>query len=301
MIVLIVNFFFTNFNYFMLARKNYRIVTILMYIEVIAVMAAGTVSLGISYGFFLYGISLLTIFFYVNYIGVKIKTGKINEKLMVGSILLAYAVSIVYTAKYGPMYEINNATAFSFFAGNSICVFTLLIIYMKQHINTIVETEIKLSDMALKDKLTGLYNRHYMISSMEEMQKNGFENHWIAILDIDNFKKINDTYGHNCGDYVLKTVASTVHDAFPKCIVCRWGGEEFIVLASKAQVSDTELDNMRQKIADTTMEFENQNIKVTVTVGTERYSDGISADQWISRADAKLYQGKNSGKNKVVY
>lgn len=129
MIVLIVNFFFTNFNYFMLARKNYRIVTILMYIEIIAVMAAGTVSLGISYGFFLYGISLLTIFFYVNYIGVKIKTGKINEKLMVGSILLAYAVSIVYTAKYGPMYEINNATAFSFFAGNSICVFTLVNLY----------------------------------------------------------------------------------------------------------------------------------------------------------------------------
>ncbi len=163
-----------------------------------------------------------------------------------------------------------------------------------------MRTENKLEDIALRDKLTGLYNRHYFFSLMSEKSPGDFKNYWIAILDIDNFKEVNDTYGHNCGDYVLKCIAAIVNDCFSDGTVCRWGGEEFIILAQNEKSPVSLLEEMRQIISDNLMIFEENKIRVTVTVGVEQYSENLGIDKWISCADAKLYEGKINGKNKIV-
>ena len=85
------------------------------------------------------------------------------------------------------------------------------------------------------------------------------------------------------------------------CTVCRWGGEEFIILAAADKCDSGILEKLRTNIADLRMNYENKDINVTVTIGTEDYSDKYGIDEWISYADQKLYLGKQSGKNKVVY
>lgn len=301
MIMLIVNFVFSNINWYKIKQEKYMAATRYIYLELILFMAVGTVSLGMSYGFYLYGISLITVLYYVKYFSTKLKQKSVNEKVVVCSVIVSYVSSYIYTLKKGPLYTINETMSFLFFMGNSVMVFAVLIIYMKMYISLIMKTQNELERIAHCDRLTGLFNRHYLLSHMDEIAQDGFQNYWIAIIDIDNFKKVNDTYGHNGGDYILKNVADTAKEFFSESTVCRWGGEEFIILASGDKVPDTRLDDMRKKISETVMNFENQQISITVTAGTERYSDSYSIDQWISVADKKLYEGKNSGKNKVVY
>lgn len=301
MIMLIINFGFSNFNWYNIKKGKFMAAVRCIYIELVLFMGVGTISLGMSYGFYLYGISLLAVIYYVKYLGTKDKQKNINEKTVVFAITVSYLVSYFYTLKHGPVYTINETMSFLFFTGNSAMVFGVLIIYMRTYVNLIIKTERELEEMAHCDKLTGLFNRHYLLSHMDEIAQDGFQNYWIAIIDIDNFKKVNDTYGHNGGDYILKNIADIAGKFFSESTVCRWGGEEFIILASGDKVPDTRLDDMRKKISETVMDFENQRISITITVGTERYSDSYSIDQWISVADKKLYEGKNSGKNKVVY
>lgn len=299
--VLCMNLVLTLLNYRFLRNREYLKVTVILYIELVIFMAAGSVSLGMNYGFYLYGVSMTTVLYYVNYVGKKMKTGTVNETAMLTAIFSAYILSFAHSIRHEPLYVISDTMANINFVVNSLSVFVVLVCYMKLYIKTITDAQNELEKIAHCDKLTGLFNRHYLLAHMDEISEKGFDNYWIAILDIDNFKKVNDTYGHNGGDCILKNVASIVEKSFQNCTVCRWGGEEFIILASGNTVSDSCLDNMRQEIADTVTNFENQEIHVTVTVGTERYSEGLSIDKWISMADAKLYKGKNSGKNMVVY
>jgi diguanylate cyclase (GGDEF)-like protein len=157
-----------------------------------------------------------------------------------------------------------------------------------------------LEKMALMDNLTGLYNRHYLLAVLDSMEIENPEDCWIAMLDIDNFKKVNDTYGHNCGDYILREVAGYAHQTCDKCTVCRWGGEEFIILSAKSGCSTDILETLRKKIEDEEFHFEDSTLKITVTIGASAYSGDISNDAWISNADEKLYYGKTNGKNQVV-
>ena len=103
-------------------------------------------------------------------------------------------------------------------------------------LNLIGDYENQLKQTALIDRLTGLYNRHYMVGRLESaVKENG--PHSVAMIDIDDFKKINDRYGHNAGDYVLVNVARILKNICRDCKVSRWGGEEFLILASSASGS----------------------------------------------------------------
>lgn len=298
---LIINFCLSNYNWYNIKKGEYIRAVEVIYVELVFFMAAGTVSLGMSYGFYLYGISLITVLYYVQYMSLRLRQKHINEKVVISAIIISYVLSYFYTLKHGPLYTVSDTMTVIFFTGNSAMVFAVLIIYMRMYISIIKKTESKLEEMAHCDKLTGLFNRHYLLSYMDEIAQEGFQNYWIAIIDIDNFKKVNDTYGHNGGDFILKSISGIAKEFFSESIVCRWGGEEFIILASGDVVPDSELDDMRKKISGTVMDFEEHKICVTITIGTQRYSDNLSIDKWISMADEKLYEGKNSGKNKVVY
>ena len=161
--------------------------------------------------------------------------------------------------------------------------------------------------MASTDALTTLPNRRVMnehltmLAYTYERTNSPFV---IAIADIDFFKKINDTYGHEAGDFVLKSLAQIFKETMAgKGRVARWGGEEFLFVfenASGAQARNV-LEIMRIGIEQNPFRFKDEEIHITLTFGVEDYSlvDGVEAT--ISKADTKLYQGKTTGRNKVVY
>ncbi len=161
--------------------------------------------------------------------------------------------------------------------------------------NVAIRSEEKLEEMAMRDNLTGLYNRHFLLGTLDNMSIGASKERWLALLDIDDFKNVNDTYGHNCGDYILHRVAEIAQEVCSGCIICRWGGEEFIILSS---VNDSTglVESLRQRISDEEFSYDTTTLHITVTIGVASYDEEMTNDGWISKADERLY----SGKNKVV-
>ena len=126
----------------------------------------------------------------------------------------------------------------------------------------------------------------------------------VAIGDVDFFKKVNDNYGHDAGDYVLVTLSELFRNSLKgRGMVARWGGEEFLFTfeGMNVQQAYAALELLRFQIEKYNFQHKEQNIKVTMTFGIEEYSQIIGIESTISKADIKLYEGKNNGRNKVVY
>ena len=159
--------------------------------------------------------------------------------------------------------------------------------------------------LSLTDALTGLYNRRHFDNTVEReflRSKRYGRALSIAIIDIDFFKKINDTYGHLCGDYILKEVAYLVLDNFRKTdIVFRYGGEEFVVLLTETTLEQTfvPLERLRKNIEKHLFKFEDNNINVTISIGVAENNTEL-VNEFLKNADKALYKAKNSGRNSVV-
>ena len=126
----------------------------------------------------------------------------------------------------------------------------------------------------------------------------------VAIGDIDFFKHINDTYGHDAGDYVLETIAKIMNEFMEsKGMVARWGGEEFLFSFENinGDYAFEEMSKLLHLIERYEFSFNGTPIKVTMTFGLEEYDDNLGVDKVISKADEKLYMGKEQGRNRVIY
>lgn len=175
-----------------------------------------------------------------------------------------------------------------------------------------VERKLYLSNRELRkishtDPLTKLMNRRFAEEEFKELEANYNKQEnliSIAIGDIDFFKNVNDTYGHDAGDHVLSTLAAKF-ETFMKDygFVVRWGGEEFLFVFENSNGDNAyiALEKLRSDIEQMTMTFKDQQLKVTMTFGVEEYGPLIGMDNTIKEADKKLYLGKSSGRNKVVY
>ncbi|WP_297890288.1 diguanylate cyclase [Sulfurihydrogenibium sp.] len=163
-------------------------------------------------------------------------------------------------------------------------------------------------ELALKDSLTNLYNRRFITEFfMKELEKAKRFNYDVGLLiiDVDNFKKLNDTYGHQTGDIVLKKISNvfsnTVRDMD---VVGRWGGEEFIVILPKSDKENTfkVAERIIKNISSEIISIEGGKLLyTTVSIGMAVFpEDGENLDDLIKVADSKLYEAKKSGKNKVV-
>lgn len=161
----------------------------------------------------------------------------------------------------------------------------------------------KLMKIAIKDELTGLKNRHYLDMTIEEeMEKRDRQNECLsmAILDIDLFKNVNDTWGHPIGDVILKQVAQTAKDIMGKeQIVIRFGGEEFVIIMKK--MCKEEAVFKAEQIRCAIEEMEHPVVgKITVSLGVAQRVHSESFLNWYRRADKALYHAKKSGRNLVI-
>ncbi|MCK5192445.1 MAG: diguanylate cyclase, partial [Desulfobulbaceae bacterium] len=164
-----------------------------------------------------------------------------------------------------------------------------------------------IKESAIKDFLTGLYNRRYFYDAGGGLYANAKRDNVslvCAMLDIDFFKKVNDTYGHDAGDEVLKHIASSIQKRMRKTdIVARLGGEEFCILAVNMQdeAVDMIFDGLRQAIASSPVTINNgeDTIHVTLSIGVTTVLDE-SLDEMVKKADTLLYEAKEGGRNRIV-
>jgi diguanylate cyclase (GGDEF)-like protein len=171
----------------------------------------------------------------------------------------------------------------------------------------LLETNKELHQISITDGLTGLLNRKHTLELLgKEISRSRRYGHPISalMLDIDYFKNVNDTYGHQTGDVVMRRLA----DLFCKVVrendlVGRYGGEEFLILLpdSDAQSGARTAERIRKKIEELEIETNRENISVTVSIGVSSYPKyGKDADAIISAADTALYRAKSNGRNQVI-
>lgn len=169
----------------------------------------------------------------------------------------------------------------------------------------VVSMQDALRHMLEQDALTKLFNRHFGNRKLAQIIKKNEETGSVfalAIGDIDFFKKVNDTYGHDAGDVILKNVATVLRDnMLTNGFVARWGGEEFLLVFDKMNMYQgaDELEKILEKIRAMETVYDDQLIKVTMTFGiTEGH--GQSLTELLREADEKLYNGKEGGRNRIV-
>ena len=190
-------------------------------------------------------------------------------------------------------------------------VFTLILIIVLFFYKKLYSMNEKLKDsyaeiekLAVTDKLTQLYNRHKIDFILEYEKKNADRyntSFGIIIFDIDHFKNVNDTHGHNVGDITLKKFASILTQNTREVdTIGRWGGEEFIIIIHHTD-PDTLVntaENLRYKIENAKYDIINY---LTASLGVTIYQKGETLDATIARADSALYNSKENGRNKVTY
>ncbi|MHB1681028.1 MAG: GGDEF domain-containing protein [bacterium] len=154
--------------------------------------------------------------------------------------------------------------------------------------------------MSITDPLTGAYNRRHfdaVLDRIYEESKNQNTDFSLMIIDIDHFKRFNDTYGHDIGDIVLKTVVDTIKNNIRKNLdmFFRFGGEEFVIITSDKKDGAVKLANKLNGLDYNHIE------KITISIGVAFYQKGILKEELIKTADTNLYKAKEQGRNKVVY
>ena len=162
--------------------------------------------------------------------------------------------------------------------------------------------------MAITDALTGLYNRHYLNTHLGNMVKQSLKNNKhlaLMMMDMDHFKAVNDTYGHDVGDMILKQLATIIVESSRSAeLIARFGGEEFVVLMPEtAEPAALQAAERIRLLVETTPFKINPNgdtINKTVSIGVAiLHPDGDSAEGLLKRADEALYEAKNGGRNQV--
>ncbi|MGE4496815.1 MAG: diguanylate cyclase [Deferribacterales bacterium] len=176
----------------------------------------------------------------------------------------------------------------------------------KKEVAQLNENIRKYRQETITDHLTGLNNRKYMdIKLAEEIVRFGRHGQpfCILLMDIDNFKKINDVYGHIVGDQVIKHLGGVVKAHVRKSdFSFRYGGEEFLVLLLNTDIENAVriAEQIRSKVETTNFTLKDKTFVITVTIGVAQYMEGESVESLLERADKNLYNGKRFGKNRVV-
>lgn len=161
--------------------------------------------------------------------------------------------------------------------------------------------------LSVTDGLTGLYNRRHFEYNIEREFLRTKRYHSflsLAMIDIDHFKQVNDTYGHQFGDYVLKEISELISKSFRKTdMIYRYGGEELAVILTETSLESSfiPLERVREKIAQHKFSFNNEETNITISIGIGSMSEEMeNQGDLVECADKALYKAKQDGRNKVV-
>lgn len=287
--------------------RNIRVYIVCTVSELLIHTVMATVCVGCNTGFQLYIFALIPIIFFCdsrckrNY---RKTVYPYHFSLISG---LLFVLTTLHCQFRGPEYTISKIATIHMFVVNFMLVLGIIVLYMRIYEKITLDSEQKLARAAEEDALTGLNNRHYMNNVLEFLRdrcRRENDNISVAMMDIDDFKYINDTYGHNAGDAILVGISEKLRALCDiDTYAGRWGGEEFLIALSGNSSFDRLEKKMRgfiKDIDDMTFSIGDNRIHVTFTVGIATRNENESFEHLIGRADYRMYQGKKTGKNKVV-
>ncbi len=266
------------------------------------------VLLGWRYGFSLYNLTMIPILFYFMYLTKSISNPRCYAVLytLINCVATLVIRRLVYAGAPIYYFPIHTDFKISFF-NNIVCFLflisfsTLFILELSVKHQELEQQNQKLIRLANYDELTNLRNRRSILAEWKKLQRTDY---CVVMGDIDDFKKVNDTYGHEQGDEVLKTVAQSLsHSANDVDFVSRWGGEEFLMIIFGDISSALEVANkVQQKLKATELKVGDQRLLVTMTFGISECGKKLDGaiDELIRQADQRLYLGKRSGKNCII-
>ena len=198
------------------------------------------------------------------------------------------------------------STLFSNVVLIAIWIVFILVAYTEKLITKIQQTSLhEMEESSLRDTLTGINNRRFAEKFFKEEIKNdkGFRC-FFCLIDIDNFKSINDTYGHNAGDLVLRVLGDVLSRNIRKTdLACRWGGEEFLIAMPGCGIETglSTMERIRHDFENESVHTQSGIIRATITGGAAVMTDVTqSVEEILHIIDEKLYEGKRSGKNRIV-
>lgn len=290
-------------------REHLLSVYFITYFEILLHSYVATIFIGWQCGFAQYIIALIPVGYYICY---TMKTKLPKMVLANCSALFATAAFLsckVLSNIITPAYAANiTSLELLLYLFNSVCTFAFLIVFSMIFISEIKASHeqlrhqnVILERLANIDPLTGLYNRR----SMQVFLNHAVEadtDFCLAMCDIDDFKKVNDTYGHDAGDVVLKDVSKIMRQFVEgRGYVCRWGGEEILIL-SNLDKEETKLmvEKIRRNVVNHLFVHEEKIIRCSVTIGVAIHNAGDNIEDTIETADYNLYNGKRNGKNRVI-
>ncbi|MEQ8289709.1 MAG: GGDEF domain-containing protein [Gammaproteobacteria bacterium] len=283
----------------LLSDKRYLSVITLSSVEIIAHSIAAVSVLGWTSGFQYYLLMFIPIIF------VSAKRANWVKVLTMVMIYVLYGGMFIYTSKMPPLASLGQNDLYIIHLLNMGVCFSFLALVAHFYIQLVQKSEIKLQTLASTDTLTGLLNRRKLIEVIEYEKEQGERTnapYSMVMVDIDDFKKINDTYGHEAGDYVLKTTSYLLGQVIRKQdSAARWGGEEFLLLCPDTNIdAATRVANrILNQVNSFAFEFEGMSFSVTLSIGVAESTHKEFPADCIARADEALYKAKHTGKNRV--
>ncbi|GCD11884.1 GGDEF domain-containing protein [Clostridium tagluense] len=201
-------------------------------------------------------------------------------------------------------YIIVEHTLWNFFSQEYVSFMSSIAIQIAITIeNSLLYAKVK--ESSIRDPLLGIYNRKYFFDTIENKLFSDISTEFaIVMMDIDDFKKVNDLYGHQAGDDILLSITNTISENLhDEDIVARYGGEEIVIYIHEVRnynIVYNRIDNIRKKIANTISESKKLKNPITASFGISYYKGNKSVDKVLEIADIMLYKAKASGKNRVV-
>ncbi len=290
------------------------LIYLLTFIEIMVHSVFATFFAGWDCGFMLYTISMIPLSFYVCYTIPYLKKSPTVPSVVTVVVFLSYfgVMHETYDTPLRTVIGISPKQAESLYYFNTFLTFayiwtistffTLEVAYMH---NTLESENTDLAKLANYDPLTKLMNRRSINTHLKESLEhavNTGEVFSIIMTDIDDFKAVNDTYGHAAGDKVLVEISKILMNDVRECdYVCRWGGEEMLlIIKADKNIAGQAAERIRSDVEKMVVQVNDNNLSVTMTLGVSTYKEGDNIRSMVQKADICLYEGKNSGKNKVV-
>lgn len=235
-----------------------------------------------------------------------------TAKLLFALFLFALRLILYFYCKINdPVVSLNSDLSGAMQIVNSFFIFLSLglIAYLfstttQEMEGKLIEYNRKLMKQANTDTLTGLYNRRRTMEYLDSLLKNAESQISICLCDIDHFKRVNDTYGHDVGDVVLTTISDTFRKRLPPdTFISRWGGEEFLLIFPRLNGDEagTALEILRQKIRDLVFDGGSEKFTISLTFGLVEYDFHSDITTLLKEADEKLYVGKENGRDRIVF
>ena len=303
--------FFIVFTIMSMDKRNWPSCNLVAMIVFAASVFSHSVAMGEGLCFQHAFIAIIPVFFYFSYENKrKMKRPLIYSGIYFALMILCLIINhfsgepaVVLGGNVNFVIALVNSTASFAAAMLFLCLF---VIKAAENAGVLLKANTNLENSANYDALTGLRNRRSIDTYMDKAFNNARcegKDFSILMCDIDDFKKVNDTYGHDCGDEILVMVSNIIQSTIrANDTVFRWGGEEILVLVDGNRFCAQKIaERCRSAIEASEVNYKDDTVKVTITIGGASYFQGTNVSELTKKADDNLYKGKKNGKNQVVF